>query len=87
MPIKYKCEWKTGDKTKLARASGISPSWFSEILHNRRPCSGRLATILERHARLLGYRMTKKEWVFPEERLDNPLFPDPTTKIPDSYTN
>lgn len=74
--IKFRKEWRWGDRLKLARASGISPSYLCDILKDRKRCPPRLAAILERQAGHLGYRIPREQWVFPDLRSRNVLFTD-----------
>lgn len=71
----YKKTWTYGDKGEMARKTSIPLSYFSDILHNRKPCRPELAINLEVAARELGYQIPRDVWIFPDKRFGNDLFP------------
>ena len=71
----YKKTWTWGDKTRLANLTGISKSYLTNILKGRDNCPSHLSYHLERYSKELGYNIPKNAWVFKDERVGNPLFP------------
>ena len=67
-------QWRRGDKSKLARMVGISPSYLCDIMSGRKQCRPFLARKLSDACELLGYPITRSMWAFPEERKDSPFF-------------
>lgn len=73
--MRYKTKWDRGDKTKLAKAAGISPQYLCDIMAGRKECRAKLAIELEQAALTLGYRISRFQWSFTTLRTNNPLFP------------
>lgn len=71
-----KRDWEWGDKTALAKLSGISVQYLNDILRGRRWPGHLLASRLARMSRRMGYEITVAEWAIPELRRagKNPLF-------------
>jgi len=74
MPKIWHQSWLWGDKSKIADKAGISSSYLSDIIANRRPCSGELATTLAAVCKEFGYLIPRRQWTFPDLRTNNPLF-------------
>lgn len=72
--INFRKEWRWGDRAKIARGAHIAPSYLCDIMAGRKRCPPKLAPILERQAGLLGYRIPREQWVFPDLRSRNRLF-------------
>lgn len=66
--------WRPGDKSKLARAVGISPSYLCDIMADRKQCRPYLARLLADACKAMGYPIDRTMWAFPEERKDSPFF-------------
>lgn len=73
--MKWKKTWQHGDKAKVARLAGISPSYLCDIMHGRRTCDPWLASRLSDACRELGYRISRMTWAFQDERKGNAFFP------------
>ena len=71
MPMTYKTIWKRGDQTELARRAGISPQYLNDLIHARSRALPELAKVLEREAKILGYKLTVNDWIFPTESSSN----------------
>jgi len=71
---KWKTSWEWGDKKLIAAEAGISATTLSDIIAGRRSCGFKRAMDLEDVCRRYGYKVTKYQWVFPDQRTHNPLF-------------
>lgn len=59
--------WKWGEKTRLARASGISLSYLCDILSARTGATPTLARTLRDEAQKLGKIIHELDWIYPAE--------------------
>lgn len=73
--MRWRRRWEWGDRRRLAIHVGISPTYLCDIMAGRKTCPPELAVKLEREACLMGYKISRMEWVFREDRKRHPLFP------------
>ena len=64
--------WQPGDKTALAKGSGISIQYLSDIIHGRYRATPERAVQIEAAARVLGLRLDRLDVLYPHES-GNPL--------------
>ena len=68
----YELRWRHGEKAKLAKAAGISPSYLGDILHGRTGATPKLAIKLREEAQKLGKIIHEMDWIYPNRSV-NPL--------------
>ena len=66
--------WKHGQKAQLAKAAGIRPQFFNDILSRRRKCPPRAAIELEDASTgILGYKVSAVDWL-QNQQSPHPIF-------------
>ena len=69
---KQQMTWAHGQKTDLAKASGMSLQYLSDILHGRKRATPERAERIEREASHMGIHLSRFDLMYPHKS-NNPL--------------
>jgi transcriptional regulator with XRE-family HTH domain len=70
--MRHKNKWKHGDRSKIAKASGITRSYLTYILQGKKTPRPQVAEAISAIALRHGYRISTDDLFFPS-RSKNPL--------------